>query len=361
MNKTMGTTLALVSALALGLSACAANEGGTTTTGSGTTLTGTLSGKGSSAQSAAQKQWISDFQTKNTGVTINYSPDGSGAGRDGFASGAVSFGASDRPYSDSEMGAGKFGKCASDSNALNLPVYISPIAIVFNVQGLEKLNLDAETAAAIFNGTITTWNDPKIAALNPGATLPAANITAVHRSDDSGTTDNFTDWLNVNAPTVWTNAHKGTWPAEYAGEAAKGTAGVVDTVTKGTNTIGYVDESAAGSLKKAAIKVGGEFVTPSAAGAAAMVDKSSQIAGRATNDLAFKLDRTAAGTYPLAMVSYALVCQHYKDAKEAALVKAYIGYVASADGQASAAKSAGAAPLSTALQAKVKAAIDSVQ
>lgn len=358
--KITKASLALTAALALSLTACAANEGTKTTASTGG-LSGTLAGKGSSAMSAAQKQWITDFQTKNTGVTVNYSPDGSGAGRDGFTSGAVAFGASDRPFNDSEMGVGKFAKCAADSNALNLPVYISPIAVVFNVTGVDKLNLDAATTAGIFSGAIKTWNDPKIVALNPGVTLPAANITAVHRSDDSGTTDNFTDWLNANAATVWTNAHSGTWPAAYAGEAAKGTAGVVDIVTKGQNTIGYVDDSAAAKLGKASIKVGDAFVQPTAEGAAKMVDASAQVAGRAANDLAFKLSRTTAGTYPLALVSYALVCQQYKAAADATLVKAYIGYIASADGQASAAKSALAAPLSSALQAKVKTAVDSIK
>ena len=228
--------------------------------------------------SAAQQKWIADYQSAHPGVTINYSPDGSGAGREAFTSGAVQYAGSDRPFKDEEMGAGKFAKCTAESNALNLPVYVSPIAVIFNVQGVDSLKLDPDTVAGIFAGTITKWNDAKIAATNPDAKLPDAAITAVHRSDDSGTTNNFTDYLNQAAPSVWTEAASDTFPAAFGGESAKGTSAVVDAVTSGKNTIGYADASAAGQLGHAQLKVGNAWLSPTAEAAAKIVDASKQVA-----------------------------------------------------------------------------------
>ncbi len=359
--STIGAPVALLAAAALTLSACAANETANPGTGGTTSAASTLSGKGASSMSAAQQKWIADYQSAHPGITINYSPDGSGAGREAFASGAVQYAGSDRPFKDEEMGAGKFAKCAPDSSALNLPVYISPIAVIFNVEGVKDLKLDADTLASIFAGKITKWNDAKIAATNAGLTLPEGNITAVHRSDDSGTTNNFTDYLNQTAPSVWTEAASDTFPTAFAGEAAKGTSGVVDAVANGTNTIGYADASAAKELGHAQLKVGSEWLQPTAAAAAKIVDESTVVAGRSEHDLALKLNRKAAGVYPAVLVSYALVCQTYADAKDAEMVKGFIGYVASADGQKSAAEAAGSAPLSTEMAAKVKASIDSIK
>ena len=149
--------VALFAAAALTLSACAANETanpGTGTSGSAA-AGGTLAGKGASSMSAAQQKWIADYQSAHPGVTINYSPDGSGAGREAFTSGAVQYAGSDRPFKDEELGVGKFGLCAADSNALDLPVYVSPIAVIFNVDGVKDLKLDPDTLASIFAGKIT--------------------------------------------------------------------------------------------------------------------------------------------------------------------------------------------------------------
>lgn len=354
--------LALLAATALTLSACAANETPAAPgTAGASALSGTLAGKGASSMKVAQETWIAGFQTANTGVTINYSPDGSGAGREAFISGAVQYAGSDRALKDAEMTKGSLGSCAADSSALNLPVFIAPIAIIFNVEGLTDLQLDAETAASIFAGQITTWNDPKIAALNPGKALPEAAITAVHRSDDSGTTENFVDYLAQNAPSVWTEKVGGTWPAAFGGEGAKGNSGVVDAVKNGKNTIGYAEESQAAGLSMAKVKVGEEFFGPTADAAAKLVDNATKVEGRSANDFALVLDRKAEGQYPIALVSYAIVCEQYKDAKAAELVKAYIGYTVSAEGQAAAKAKAGSAPLSTEFQARLKTAVDSIK
>jgi phosphate transport system substrate-binding protein len=351
---------ALVTASALTFAGCASNET-PAASGGNSAAAQTLTGTGASSQKAAQEKWVAEFQTKNPNVTVNYSPDGSGAGRSAFIAGAANFAGSDRPFKDEEMGAGKFAGCAADSNALNLPVYISPIAVIFKVEGVTELTFDTDTIAGIFAGKITKWNDPAIAKTNPDAKLPDANITAVHRSDDSGTTNNFTDTLNKTAPTVWTEAASDTFPAAFGGEAANGTSGVVQAVSGGTNTIGYADASAAKDLGKASILVNGKPLQPTADAAASILDHSKTIAGRAANDLAYSLDRTSEGVYPAVLVSYAIVCQTYKDAAVATLVKSYVGYMASAEGQKAAATAAGSAPLSSELQAKVKTAIDSVK
>lgn len=352
-SKKIVAPLALVAASVIAFSGCAANEGA---------LGGQLlTGKGASSMSVAQTTWIADFQGKNSGVTVNYSPDGSGAGRDAFSSGAAQFAGSDRAFKNDEMGAGKFAMCAADSNALNLPVYISPIALIYKVEGVTDLKLDAETIAGIFSGKITTWNDPKIAALNPGVALPAASITAVHRSDDSGTTENFTDYLAQAAPSIWTSKASGTWPKDFPGEAAKGTAGVVSAVESGANTIGYADESQAGSLGKAKVKVGGEFFGPTAEAAAKLVDNAKKVDGRAANDWALKLDRSAQGQYPITLISYAIVCETYKDPEVGKLVKSYLGYIVSDAGQKSAQAKAGNAPLSADMAAKLKTAVESMK
>lgn len=341
------------------LSACSANEAQQPTSPQG--LSGELNGAGASSQGSASDAWIAAFQSANTAVTINYSPDGSGAGRKAFISGGVAYAGSDSALSADEL-TGKFAMCTPGTKAIDLPVYISPIAIIFNVDGVKKMNLDSATIAKIFSGAITTWNDPAIAALNPKATLPAATITAVHRSDDSGTTKNFADYLSKTAPDVWTAAPADTFPFK-GGEAAQGTSGVVGAVTNGKNTIGYADASRAGSLGVAAIKVGDTFVDYSAKAAALVVAGSPRVDGRSANDIAIALDRktTDSTHYPLVLVSYLITCQNYADAKIGTLVKAYAGYVASPEGQKIAAKSAGAAPLSSELSATVAAAIATIK
>ena len=165
------------------------------------TLSGTLNGGGSSAQSKAQEAWVAGFQTANSGATVNYTVSDSGAGRKGFLDSSLDFAGSDGALSTDELTSSK-DRCYGGSG-IDLPNYVSPIAIAFNIPGVTSLNLKPDTIAKIFNGTITTWDDPAITADNSGASL-SGPITVVHRSDDSGTTKNFTDTLKQLAPDVWT-------------------------------------------------------------------------------------------------------------------------------------------------------------
>lgn len=356
---------------ALSLTACASNEpapgdsapaGSTDTSAPVEKLSGEIAGSGASSQEVAVQTWTAGFQTANSGVTITYDPAGSGAGRESFAAGAVAFAGSDRAFKDEEL-EGTFAACAEGSSIIELPTYISPIAVIFNVEGVDKLNLDAATTAKLFAGDIKNWNDPAIAALNPDVKLPDLAVNPVHRGDDSGTTENFTDYLAAAAPEAWPHEADGVWPIQ-SGEAAQGTSGVVSSVKQGAGSIGYADASRAAEegLATAAIKVGDEFVEYSPEAAAAVVQHSPFAEGRKDGDLAIELDRTSeeAGVYPIVLVSYLIACQEYGDAfaDQAPIVKSYLQYVASAEGQKAAAAAAGNAPITDVLRTKVNAAID---
>jgi phosphate transport system substrate-binding protein len=359
--KRFGSVAAIAIAGTMMFSGCATNEGSSAAPGTGAQFSGTLDGAGASSQGSAQETWVAAFQTENPDVTVNYEPSGSGAGREAFLSGGVAFAGTDSSLSDDEI-AGEFASCVPDTGYVEVPAYISPIAVIFNVEGVDELNLDAATIANIFKGEITRWDDAAIAALNEGATLPSAPITAVHRADDSGTTKNFADYLGKVAPDVWDAEAADTFPYK-TGEAAQGTSGVVDAVTNGTNTIGYADASKAKDLGTAKLKVGEEFVGYTADAAAAVVGESPLVEGRDASDIAVAVDRktTDPTHYPLVLVSYSIVCQEYADPAVGALVKAYIGYITSAEGQQTAADAAGSAPLSEVLSSKVADALATVK
>ncbi|MDO5677951.1 MAG: phosphate ABC transporter substrate-binding protein PstS [Propionibacteriaceae bacterium] len=319
-------------------------------------LSGTLQGIGASAQEVAQQTWGVGFQTANPNVTINYSPEGSGAGREAFIGGGADFAGSDRAFKLEEIADNSFGKCVD--KPINIPVYISPIAVVFNLEGVDSLNMDAATIAGIFKGEITKWNDPKIAAHNEGVELPDTAITAVHRADKSGTTGNFTGYLHAAAEDVWTEKGDDNWPYQE-GEAANQTQGVVSAVSNGVGAIGYVDASQAGDFSIVKVGADGKFFEPNAEAAAAIVENSPVEEGRAANDMAIALDRTAEG-YPIVLVSYLIACQDYQDDAVAELVKAYANYIVSAEGQKAAAERAGSAPLSATLTENATKAISSI-
>jgi phosphate transport system substrate-binding protein len=359
--------IAVIAAGSLALTACGSDNAtntpaGTGTAGAGAQVTGTLTGIGSSAQGAAMDVWKTNFASANQGVTVQYSPDGSGAGRKAILDGSAQFAGSDAYLKDEELTQSK--QVCGPEGAIDVPVYISPIAIAFNLPDVKELNLDAPTAAKIFRGDIAKWNDPAIAALNPDATLPDLKVTPVSRSDDSGTTTNFTEYLSAAAAEVWKDEADGVWPASLKGENAKGTSGVVKTVTDTPGAVTYADDSAVGgTLGTAKIKVGSEFVAISPEAAAKAVDAGKPVAGRAENDTAIELDRTTSesGAYPIVLVSYHVVCSAYDKQETVDLVKAFEKYVVSEEGQKAAAESAKSAPLSAALTEKATKAIESIK
>lgn len=348
-----------IAALALAVSGCsAANEEPAGESDSG--LSGELSGGGASSQEAAQNAWRAGFQEANSGVQVNYDPIGSGGGREQFIAGGYPFTGTDSYLSEEDGEVeGATERCGGDF--IEVPNYVSPIAVIFNVEGVDELNLSPETLAAIFNDEITSWDDPAIAEDNPKAELPAENITAVHRSDESGTTENFTNYLGTVAEDEWPHGEVGEWPID-AGEGANGTSGVVSAVQNGTNTIGYADASQAGELGVANIGVGDEFVAPTPEAAAQILEVSPPVDGGPDTSMAFDLDYETeeSGTYPIVLTSYLVACSSYEDAEEGDLVKAYLAYIISDEGQQTAAENAGSAPLSTDLASQAQEIVDGI-
>lgn len=345
--------------LALGLAACGDDEEGTSNGGEvATGLSGELAGAGASSQEAAKEAWIAGFQDANPEVTISYDPVGSGGGREQFIAGAIAFGGTDAALEDEEL-EGAIERCAP-GDFVQIPVYISPIAVVYNLEGVEELQLSPETVAAIFNQDITEWTDPAIAEDNPDAELPDTRITPVNRSDESGTTENFADYLSKTAPDTWTYPVDGNWPVD-GGEAANGTSGVVEAVAAGDGAIGYADASQAGDLGVATIQVGEEFVAPDPEAAAAILDNSEETAPE-ESIFSYELERTTdeGGIYPISLVSYEMACTEYESAEEAELVNGFLSYIISPEGQDAAAENAGSAPISDSLREQIQPVVDSI-
>jgi phosphate transport system substrate-binding protein len=365
MNSRLLCSLALCGVI--GLAACgdpepSGNSGGgdTAATPSGEKLSGQIAGAGASSQSAAQEAWTAGFQSANPDVTVSYDPVGSGGGREQFNAGGTLFGGTDSAFADEELTAAQ-ERCGGKDNFLEVPAYISPIAVIYNLDGVEDLQLKPATIASIFKGDITKWNDDAIKADNPDADLPDTDITVVHRSDDSGTTKNFTDYLSKASDGGWTDEPEDAWPIKGQ-EAAEGTSGVVEAVTGGQGTIGYADASQAGDLGVAKVGVGSSYVEPSAESAAAIFGESKQIEGQGKNVFAYELNRTPAEetTYPIVLTSYVMACTQYDDEADAANVKGYLSYLISPEGQKTAADNAGSAPVPEELETKIEAAIETI-
>ncbi|HET7574198.1 MAG TPA: phosphate ABC transporter substrate-binding protein PstS [Solirubrobacterales bacterium] len=357
-------TIAFTAILALGVAACGGSSDDSATADSAGGVSGEIAGAGSTAQQAAQEAWIAEFENANSSVTISYDPVGSGGGREQFIAGGVAYAGSDAALSSEEGELEKAAKRCAPGEVIEVPNYISPIAVIYNLPGVEELNLEPETLAKIFNQEITSWNDPAIAKDNPGADLPDTRITPVNRSDESGTTENFTEYLSEVVPSVWSYEVSGDWPVK-GGEAASGTSGVVEAVAAGEGAIGYADASQAGELGIAKIKVGSQFAEPTPEAAAKVLEESplDEEANTGKYMLAYKLNRKteAEGTYPIVLTSYLIACTQYGSADEANAVKSYLEFVVSPEGQELAAEQAGSAPLSAALMSKVTPAIEAIQ
>jgi phosphate transport system substrate-binding protein len=346
--------IAVCGVLALGVAACGDDD-----SGGSSDVSGDLAGAGSSAQEAAQEAWKANFESENSGVTISYDPVGSGGGREQFIAGGVDFAGSDAPFEGSEL-KGAEDNCGGPDSLVQVPVYTSPIAIVYNLSGVKDLQLSPDTIAGIFKQEITSWDDPAIAKENPDADLPSTRITPVNRSDDSGTTFNFTEYLSKAAPDVWTEPVDDAWPVK-GGEAAEGTSGVVEAVGAGDGAVGYADQSQAGDLGIAKVQVGNQYIPPSAEGAAHDVEISKENVeiGGDKYVFAYDLERTSTdpANYPIVLVSYLSACTQ---GDSAAAVGAYFDYIISADGQDAASQNAGSAPITDTVRQQIQPAVDAI-
>jgi phosphate transport system substrate-binding protein len=335
-----------------------AAEGGTETGDAAAELSGDLKASGASSQEAAMTAWIAGYQGVQPGVTVQYDSIGSGGGRENIISGASDFAGSDAYLDEEEREAVK--ESCGDGGAYHIPVYISPVAVPYNLPGVDGLQLKPETLAKIMNQDITVWNDPAIAADNPDAELPDTEITVVHRSDDSGTTENFMEYLAAAAPDAWPHEADKAWPVPA--EAAAQNTGVIQVVNSTEGTIAYADASVV-TGQSASIGVGDEFVEFSPEAAAKVVDASEPADTGVEGDLALELarDTTESGAYPIVLVSYHVACSSYDDPERANLVKDFLTYVVSEDGQAAAAEAAGSAPISAELRDEAIALIGTIQ
>lgn len=321
---------------------------------------GSLSGAGSSAQENAMTTWIAGYQTNCDDAQVYYDSIGSGGGRSQFIDGAVAFAGSDAAMKPEEN-ADAQERC-SGSDTVNLPAYVVAIAVVFNLEGIDSLNLTPEAIAGIFNQQITRWDDEAIAEANPGLDLPDMAITPVTRSDDSGTTQNFTAYLAATGGEAWPHEPSGQWPITPA-EAAQGNSGIADTVESAPGTVGYVEVSHVHGMSTASVGVGEDFVEISPEAAARVVADSPRRADNPSEyDLAIDLDfgTTAADTYPIVLVTYQVACLEYEDAAQAERLRSFLRYVVSPEGQEAASEETGSAPISDEMREQLHTSIDAI-
>jgi phosphate transport system substrate-binding protein len=322
-----------------------------------------LKASGSSAQANAMTRFVVAYEAACPGQTLDYTSNGSGAGVNEFVGGLTDFAGSDSPLSAEKGEVDKATARCGGSPAWHLPTVFGPIAITYNLSGVDGLVLDGPTTAKIFSGQVTTWNDAAVTALNAGKQLPAQPIVVVYRSDESGTTDNFQKYLTAASDGVWTKG-AGKAFAGGVGEGAKGNEGTSAAVKGTSGAISYNEWSFAKAQQLSIAKVinsgGGDAVELTGDSAAKAVDGAT-IKGTG-NDLVLDLSSIygtkVAGAYPIILATYEIVCSKYTDAPTAQAVKAFLG-VAITSGQDGLADN-GYVPLPTGFKDKLQTSIDAI-
>jgi phosphate transport system substrate-binding protein len=366
-----GAVLAMVAVGALALSACGSNPTPSPGGGAGSAAPAgppvacggkkNLTAEGSTAQKNAIDVFIQAYQQACPGSNLAYNPTGSGAGVKQFNAGLVDFGGSDSALkSDNGETAAAQQRCKGNP-AWNLPMVFGPVAVAYNLSGVQNLVLNGETIAKIFNGQIKNWNDPAIAALNNGVTLPNLPINVVFRSDESGTTDNFQQYLQAAGKGAWTQGAGKKFNGGVGSGAAQ-TAGVAQAVKSTNGAISYVELSYAqdNKLSMAQLNTG--------SGPVALTDEtvgkaieSAKVSGQG-NDLKLDLKSvygaSTPGAYPLILATYEIVCSKGYAPEVATAVKAFLS-TAAGPGQAQLAE-AGYAPLPDSFKQKLTTAIDAI-
>jgi phosphate transport system substrate-binding protein len=337
-RKGIAGLLATASVLALIATGCGSSDSGSDTTttkasSSATTtadtsglkdLDGKIDGGGSSFQDTFQQKVSTGFDDEVAAAggdtTVTYTKSGSSDGKKALADGTLNFAGSDSPIKDEEKP--NFG----DRDILYFPIVGGPIAVPFNLEGIDELNLTPDVLAGIFQGEITTWDDDAIKADNPDADLPSTKITVVHRSDGSGTTKNFTTYLSEAAPDAWKlePGEEVTWPSSTQG--AEKSTGVIAVVKDTDGAIGYADlaDAAKEGLNVASIgNADGEFIAPTPDSASAALG-----AAEVADDLTYSpLNISAKGAYPITSPTWMLVDKVQSDQMTADILKAYLNYI----------------------------------
>ena len=291
--------------LALAISACGSSSSSSSSTSSSSASKATVSGAGSTFAAPVYEQWASELHN----LTVNYQPVGSGAGITSLESKTVDFGASDPPLKPED-----FASLEKVGPVVQIPMFLGAITVSYNLPGVKTgLKLDGTTIADIFLGKIKTWNDPAIAKLNPGVTLPSTPITVIHRSDSSGTTAGFTAFLAAVDPEFKSKVGEGKdvqWPV---GTGAKGNAGVAGAVQQTAGAVGYVEQAYALAHKFTYASVknkAGNFIEPTLA--------STSAAGKGITvpaNLGIKVaNPSGAEAYPITSQTFIVV---YKDSCKA--------------------------------------------
>ncbi|MFJ8505965.1 phosphate ABC transporter substrate-binding protein PstS [Streptomyces avermitilis] len=342
MNRRALTLGALAVSGALALTACGSDDTGKSngtdaSTSSNSAIKcddakGQLQASGSSAQKNAIDAWVKAYTASCKNVQINYNPTGSGAGVTAFTQGQTAFAGSDSPLKPEEVTASK--KACDGNQAIDLPMVGGPIAIGFHLSGVDSLTLDAATLAKIFDGKITKWDDEAIAKLNPSTKLPSTKIQAFHRSDESGTTDNFTKYLKAVAPSDWKYSGGKAWQAK-GGQSAQGSSGLAQQVKQTEGAISYFELSySADGISTVDLKTGAATPVKATVENATKAISTAKVAGTG-NDLSLSLNYkpTEEGAYPLTLVTYEIVCEKGNKADTLAATKSFLTYIASEDGQ----------------------------
>lgn len=334
-----------------------AGGAGTTSGGSNTSqgpLSANLNGAGATFPAPLYVEWIGDFQIAHPGVRINYQGIGSGGGIEQFTRLTVDFGASDAPMKDEEIAA---AEAAGGAKVLHIPTVFGAVVLAYNLEGVEQLKLDPDTLAAIFLGTVTEWTDARIAALNPGVTLPDRAIQVIHRSDSSGTTSIFTGYLAEVSAEWDAQVGKGKdveWPVGIGG---KGNDGVSAVVQQQAGSIGYVELSYAvesGLAMASLMNKAGNFILPS-------LESTSAAAVGVTfpEDLRFSASNSeGAQAYPIVGATWVLVFDKMVDAAKVETLKTWLTW--SLNEGTTLAEELGYAPLSDELKALTLEKIDSI-
>lgn len=325
--------VSLLAACSSGSSSSSSSSTGATsapaaTTSSAAAASGTLNGAGSTFQLTFQQAAISAFKSTASGVTVNYDGVGSGSGRADLYAGTVNYAGSDSTIPATEQSK------LNGRKVLYFPVLIGPIDVAYNLSGVSNLKLTPTLISEIFQAKITTWNDPAIKAVNPGANLPSTPITLAVRSDSSGTTQNFTLFLKDAVGSAWALGSSSTvkWPS--TAHAASGNGGVATVIKSTAGAIGYVDYATAqaSGLTGASIEnKAGQFVAPSttaASAAAAGVTVSSDLTFHAV------WASTDPSAYPITYQSWDIVYATQPNATDVSLLKGYLGFLLGSQGQA---------------------------
>jgi phosphate transport system substrate-binding protein len=307
--------VACLSVLIVIVASTACNSGG----GGGTTGTVSLQGAGATFPNPLYQKWLSEYGKLHSNVKIDYQSIGSGGGIKQLKDQTVDFGASDAPMKDEDLK-------TAPGEILHIPTVLGAVVITYNLRGVgQALRFSPEVLADIFLGKIKKWNDPKIAADNSGVTLPANDITVVHRSDGSGTSAVFTDYLSKVSPEWKEKVGSGTSPNWPIGIGGKGNEGVTGQVKNTPNTIGYIELAYAvqNKLPVAHVKnASGNFIEPSID---AVTAASSASATNTPDDLRVSITNAAGPqAYPISSYTYILV---YKNQKDAAKGKVLVDFL----------------------------------